>query len=1086
MSATTRRRRGVIATSSWLAIGLALAGGEAALAQQASSDTSDVADVVVTGTRASLQSAINRKRAAATNVDSIVAEDVAAFPDKNVGEALQRVTGVSLTRDFGEGSQISIRGVEPDLNRVEINGLSVLANAGTGARGANLQELASELVASIDVFKGFTADMTEGGVGGTVAIRTLKPLDLRKDMLVVTGSAQYLDSTEDTRFRGNVTAGKTFWDKRLGVLVNLTYNDAQLRGDFVRNTLWTRFNNTEPARTGTTFNGQVASGDYDNSPDKTYVDQNYADITRKEDCPVLAANANNPCLNQWNEHVPAIPRYGMWIRNDKRISGQATLEYRVSDNLRAFVEYTLNNQDNTYTDFDYQFQADAQHRINAVTYDRFGRPITRFAGSTAPYPYATPMPVVVDADHNLIDFYLAPNANNVTGTAAANQGSAGAFRTTNRDFQYDLKSEYLQAGFNWKSDHLNIDGIVATSESHNIDDTNFLNYQSNIPNIHVALNPENGIPQFTPGPGFDFNDPASITQFARNAAGQPVRSVGITVQYQPKETDATEDTAKLDVDWYLDGFINKVEFGYQGRKLTTLRYDPNGYITYAPGDTTRTPIYVQGARVNYNADLDPNATTTGAVTYPFITPPITSTAVSIVRPTTQADILAFMQEYQRPTPGTFFNGGPYQGFDLPTGWFSPDATRIFEGNFFDADLDTSTFAPDFPRTSNSLYTHDFVRRSIGRYADGSYAGIFDQTPNLDTEEIVNAVYGQVSFEGDLYGMTLKGNSGVRIIQSEVNASGAISEVLRSASVGGAPTVLSSGRTVITTINKKYTDALPTFNLSLDITDKLVARFGYAKLLARPKISQLVPNGNCTFNDITTGTDFQSAEDTCTLGNPGLNPYRASSYDVSIGYYYNRDTLINVAAFYKKLDTFILGSQLVRDYDVFGDGRLIDVTMPVNGSGATQKGLEITAQTAFTWLPAPFDGLGVQANYTLAKADNTNVFDALTGEELTQAGLSRDTYNLVVYYDKGPINARIAYNHRTPYFTGGGSAGTAGRREGTEYVDGKFTYEFSPHLSAFIEGQNLTGEIETSFAGSIRVNERSFSGKRFFVGATYKY
>lgn len=126
-----------------------------------------VDEVIVVGTRASLQSAIERKKKAGTVVDSVVAEDIAQFPDKNIGEALQRITGVQLQRDFGEGVAVSIRGIEPDLNRVEVNGVSLLGNGGAGQRGADFREFASELVKSIDVFKGFTADMTEGGIGGT-------------------------------------------------------------------------------------------------------------------------------------------------------------------------------------------------------------------------------------------------------------------------------------------------------------------------------------------------------------------------------------------------------------------------------------------------------------------------------------------------------------------------------------------------------------------------------------------------------------------------------------------------------------------------------------------------------------------------------------------------------------------------------------------------------------------------------------------------------------------------------------------------------------------------------------------------------
>ena len=88
-------------------------------------------------TRAARKSAIARKKNTGTVVDSIVADDIASFPDKNVGEAMARITGVQLSRDFGEGTQVSIRGIEPDLNRIEINGVSQSSSSSrsTSTRG---------------------------------------------------------------------------------------------------------------------------------------------------------------------------------------------------------------------------------------------------------------------------------------------------------------------------------------------------------------------------------------------------------------------------------------------------------------------------------------------------------------------------------------------------------------------------------------------------------------------------------------------------------------------------------------------------------------------------------------------------------------------------------------------------------------------------------------------------------------------------------------------------------------------------------------------------------------------------------------
>lgn len=150
--------------------------------------------MVVPGTRKSIASAIGRKKGASTVSDSIVAEDIGEFPDKNVGEALSRITGVQLTRDFGEGTQVAIRGVEPNLNRVELNGMSILSSNGTAGRGAELRELPAELIKSIDVIKGVTADLTEGGVGGSVLIKTNKPLDFKKFTVASTLSGEHATS----------------------------------------------------------------------------------------------------------------------------------------------------------------------------------------------------------------------------------------------------------------------------------------------------------------------------------------------------------------------------------------------------------------------------------------------------------------------------------------------------------------------------------------------------------------------------------------------------------------------------------------------------------------------------------------------------------------------------------------------------------------------------------------------------------------------------------------------------------------------------------------------------------------------------
>ncbi len=137
-------------------------------------DSDQIETVVVSGMRASLENAMNIKKNSASIVDSIVSEDIGKFPDLNVTEALQHITGVQVTRDLGEGSSgVAIRG----LQQVEttLNGQEIMT-AGA-SRTLNLQDLPAELVSGVDVYKTPTANMLEGGMGGLIDIRTARPFD---------------------------------------------------------------------------------------------------------------------------------------------------------------------------------------------------------------------------------------------------------------------------------------------------------------------------------------------------------------------------------------------------------------------------------------------------------------------------------------------------------------------------------------------------------------------------------------------------------------------------------------------------------------------------------------------------------------------------------------------------------------------------------------------------------------------------------------------------------------------------------------------------------------------------------------------
>lgn len=157
-----------------------LSGGLAAplaVAQDASLE-----EITVTGIRGALQDAVNIKRDATDLVDAVSAEDVGKFPDSDVGEALGRIPGITVGRSFGQGASVSIRGAAPTMTLTQLNGQNV---ASTGwfdnipvDRSFNYSLLPAELIGGIEVYKSSRADLNEGGIGGTVIVKTRKPLDL--------------------------------------------------------------------------------------------------------------------------------------------------------------------------------------------------------------------------------------------------------------------------------------------------------------------------------------------------------------------------------------------------------------------------------------------------------------------------------------------------------------------------------------------------------------------------------------------------------------------------------------------------------------------------------------------------------------------------------------------------------------------------------------------------------------------------------------------------------------------------------------------------------------------------------------------
>jgi TonB-dependent receptor len=209
----------------------------------------EVEQVVVTGFRGSLAQARDLKRQALGAQDVILAEDIAAFPDLNLAESLQRIPGVTISRDTGEGRQIALRGLGPDFTRTQLNGMEVSASTASGfdnrgsvsrTRAFDYSIFASELFNQVTVRKAYAVDEDEGGVAGTVELRTAKPFDYSgfKAALTIKALGNSVTDGVTPRLAGLIS---DCWGD-VGLLVSAAYSESDVNEYGYRNWGWTPIN----------------------------------------------------------------------------------------------------------------------------------------------------------------------------------------------------------------------------------------------------------------------------------------------------------------------------------------------------------------------------------------------------------------------------------------------------------------------------------------------------------------------------------------------------------------------------------------------------------------------------------------------------------------------------------------------------------------------------------------------------------------------------------------------------------------------------------------------------------------------------
>ncbi len=1010
-----RRRLLALGTASALAIVAA----SPAFAQDAQADDEDAADalaepegeqIIVTGYRASLESAQNIKRNADTIVDVISAEDIGALPDRSVAEALQRVPGVNIGRfektsdpdRFSvEGTGVIIRGL--NFVRSELNGRDIFsANGGTVL---NFNEVSPELLGRVEVFKNLTADAVEGGIAGTVNLVTRKPLDRPGTHLSGTLETNVGDLANEWSPGGSVL-GSTTWETDAGTI--------GFQIGYARSELISR-----------TDASQVADPCY------------------------RAANLQGGCLRVrpvgsggfgggGTNFTPAnFPPAGALVV-PKGAGVRTTDLERDREAVSAALQYESPNRDFLFTfewlKADTTFFTKENSAIAQVNDDALF-PVPA-AGSTWEF------------DSN--GMFQRGVLSQRIGDAYANPFGRGGIplellrferetQSSTEDFSVDVDWEITdRLRVNFEAQHiasdLRQDSIIGAMETWaNID----LDLRGNVPQVQFLAPPGAPADYFTSGRNTYYW--FLLDSIARN--------------------EGELDTLRGDIEYDIsdEGFFKKVKFG--------ARWSDRGQTTRDTNFTTwgnlSAPWAGRAGCAPWNAG--PGCAATGGFQPGRFFTGLPDQAGAIGGGAYVDDFPTFAN---LRTP---FNDGFQRGngpSPLPGGahFFGADS---FLKEYLAGDSARQAQAINtFSQTPNPFFgvnNRSFTNAVTGQ---STRCEPFCENEISDVSETTKAAYARLDYGTDFdNGWKITGNIGLRYVETEVVAAGLIgfpnpfffdnaasggngngraelSEVTaacgraqqlpadqRPAYCSLSPTRLAqfaaahTGEIVLDDRAVTFENWLPSFNALLDTGNGLLLRAAASKGISRPDLAAFRSGGG--IGDNTADLRSQGTLETGPLfqlftGNRNLRPIESWNYDLSVEWYFDRVGSLTVSAFAKDIKGIVNnGIDLVNFVSPGGQSLDVEVNGPDNRQDGLLKGVEIAYQQTFDFLPGVLSGLGSQLTYTYVDGSdfqNTNLSNNQGDFSAFQplAGISKSTVNAVLFYEKDWLSMRAAYNWRSAF------------------------------------------------------------------------
>ncbi len=393
--------------------------------------------------------------------------------------------------------------------------------------------------------------------------------------------------------------------------------------------------------------------------------------------------------------------------------------------------------------------------------------------------------------------------------------------------------------------------------------------------------------------------------------------------------------------------------------------------------------------------------------------------------------------------------------------------------------------PGNPDVPTSVLTDSTLAPYVIGDVAGTYA-LLGQSTTVDPSntvagtayDLLEKTYGaylQYDLNTQLGSIGLRANVGVRYYHTDLGSSG---------------TALVGSTLVPVNVTNSYDGFLPAANLAFDLSRSVVFRLSGNRNLSRPALSDMRAAG--TLNLATFGG-------TISAGNPNLAPFKADSVETSLEYYDGQRGSLAIGAFYKKMDSYITSETQLVAYNTTGyptallpigvdPAVLVNYTRPINGPGASIKGIEIAAKRDFDFLPAPFDRLGVLGNVTLARGSTDVIFSG-AAVRLPLPNLSKFSTNATVYYDTDRWGIRGSLATRSRYRWGNGGNGNIGEYiKGSTNVDASAYVNLTRQFKLTLDVINITDEPIVQYADGTakRVMTNTVSGRTFAFGGTMRF